>query len=225
MNCKDVKNLIEDFIENNINEEIKKEINHHMSQCMDCKNEYNLAKSSIEALSNAKAIAPPEDMWKKVNKKILERQSKPSGFFIKPILLPAALCTFIICFISLFCINNYRNNLILQEKMAETHYITGLKYEKENNLSKAAEEYSKVIDNYRYEKFYFIEDLSVRLKVCEIILSKQEAMLAVRGNEEQKYPHKDNLEKISNIIGKLFPDKEKIKLKEEELMKEKNLND
>jgi len=225
MECKDVEKLMDAFIDNTINEDKRNEVNNHMAQCNVCRKDYNLTKASIEALSNAKTLPPPEDMWKKTNKKIMERQAKPSGFFLKPILLPATLSIFILCFISIFFINNYKNNLLLQEKTAETHYFTGLKYEKENNLVKAAEEYSKVINNYRYETFYFTEDLCIRLKVCETILSKQEAMLAVRGNEEQKYPHKENLEKISGIIERLFPDKEKIRLKEEELMKEKNINE
>ncbi len=82
MNCEKVKELIiTDYLDRQVNEEQKEQIEEHLASCRHCK-EYELAarKTVIDLFNNAERLRPPEAVWHKIKEKIEEEQELTSPF-------------------------------------------------------------------------------------------------------------------------------------------------
>ncbi len=84
MKCKKVKDMIlTDYLDEQLNEDQKKNIEEHLSSCGICR-EYELAarKTVIEPFNNVEKQNPPEAAWHKIKEQIKEenRQGLTSPF-------------------------------------------------------------------------------------------------------------------------------------------------
>lgn len=103
----------------------------------------------------------------------------------------------------------------------ESYYLLGLNQENENNLIGAAESYNSVIDNFALDQFEFFEDLLLRAKTCEFVLTKQEDLLASRGEGEEEQIHEKNLKNIEELIDINVEATPQFRLKEARMLIEK----
>jgi len=58
MECKDIKNLIPDFLSGNLGAQVTQEVLEHVSDCQDCNHELSLYKRSWEALDSWEDVEP-----------------------------------------------------------------------------------------------------------------------------------------------------------------------
>lgn len=78
MKCKKIKELIlTDYLDGQMDEEQKKQIEKHLASCVHCK-EYELVtrKTVIEPFSNTERLNPPEIIWHKIKEQIEEKQQQ-----------------------------------------------------------------------------------------------------------------------------------------------------
>ncbi len=83
MNCKKVKELIlTDYLDRQVNEEQKKQIEKHLASCVNCK-EYELAarKTVIEPFNKTERVNPPEEIWHKIKGQVEEEQKELANPF------------------------------------------------------------------------------------------------------------------------------------------------
>ncbi len=114
MKCKKVKELIlTDYLDEQLNEDQKKNIEEHLSSCGVCR-EYELAarKTVIEPFNNVEKQNPPEAAWHKIKEQIKEenrqglinpfadliRRINPFAYALKPAL--AVVTIIIIIFVA-----------------------------------------------------------------------------------------------------------------------------
>ncbi|MEE9605655.1 MAG: zf-HC2 domain-containing protein [Candidatus Scalindua sp.] len=83
MNCKKVKELIlTDYLDGQVNEEQKRQIEKHLASCGPCKEYELLAKKTvIDPFNNAKRIRPSEVVWHKIKEQIEEEQQELASPF------------------------------------------------------------------------------------------------------------------------------------------------
>lgn len=54
MNCKEVKSLLSDYLDKELNADIEKEITDHLSSCFDCKQELDCFERGMKILKHLK---------------------------------------------------------------------------------------------------------------------------------------------------------------------------
>jgi len=83
MNCKKIRELIlTDYLDEEVDEEQKKVIVHHLADCVDCQTFMMTAKKTVnEPFGNVESINPDEFLWHKIKRMIeaeKQRQNKPT---------------------------------------------------------------------------------------------------------------------------------------------------
>lgn len=77
MNCKEIKDLISSYIDGDLNEELQKEVKHHLTTCNQCKQlEVSLSRLVIKPLKKAEKIKAPEAVWYQIKTVIEEKPKK-----------------------------------------------------------------------------------------------------------------------------------------------------
>lgn len=82
MNCPKIQELIlTDYIDGEITEEKKREVEQHLLHCAGCR-EYAAAarKSAVEPFLVEKQVVPPEGLWARIEEKIINEQRDRRGF-------------------------------------------------------------------------------------------------------------------------------------------------
>ena len=86
MNCERIKDLIKtDYIDNEINQALKKEVKRHLDACADCRQfEKTLRQAVIEPFKKEEKVQPPEFLWSRIKERIEREQEeqKGEGFFV-----------------------------------------------------------------------------------------------------------------------------------------------
>jgi anti-sigma factor RsiW len=82
MNCEKIKELIlTDYIDNEMNDEEKIRLNIHFALCHECKEFFDMVKSTVaKPFANLKKIEPPGFIWHRVKEAIIAKQQKKLGF-------------------------------------------------------------------------------------------------------------------------------------------------
>jgi len=115
MECDKIRNLINDYIDNELDERRFKEVEKHLKICPDCgKLEKDLRANVVDPLRNSERIKAPLGVWQKVEEAISVKTNKVYVFrrtlgwaiFLrkKPILIPVALM--IMFLLTIFITNN-----------------------------------------------------------------------------------------------------------------------
>lgn len=83
MNCKKVKELIlTDYLDGQVSEQQKKQIEKHLASCGPCKEYELLAKKTvIEPFNNAERLRPSEAVWHKIKEHIEEEEQELTSPF------------------------------------------------------------------------------------------------------------------------------------------------
>jgi hypothetical protein len=90
MRCKRVKKLFFDYINGNLNENLRKDIAEHLKECSECSREFEIVKTFYENIEIEK-VNTPDEMILKLRDKI---EKSEIGFFDKimtKILYPATI--------------------------------------------------------------------------------------------------------------------------------------
>jgi tetratricopeptide (TPR) repeat protein len=181
LECKDVREKIHDFIEEDIEEDKKSEIKSHLNECSLCKEEYRLMENSIEALKGVKLMTPADKMWGKISKKISEKKRKTSLYMPGAILIP--LCIILIIFVGLF-LRNTKKEHTAKGEIKEIYRLMS-----ENNYSDSLKRTQNLIVSSGQSKF-LPELMFMEGKCNEKLGNKEEAMKIYREITE-KFPHTD----------------------------------
>jgi hypothetical protein len=73
INCKEVRELLYDYTENEIIKTLRTKIEQHIDHCICCKNFYDSYNQVITQAGMLKAIEPSEDVKKRLREKLNER--------------------------------------------------------------------------------------------------------------------------------------------------------
>ena len=76
MKCKQIRQLLSEYMDNDLDEATEKQVAQHLSVCEACQNEFLTLRSMKEALGNVEPVAAPENFLFQVHKKIQQE----SGF-------------------------------------------------------------------------------------------------------------------------------------------------
>lgn len=76
MNCSDVKNLMEEYIMGELDENISNELKKHIDGCSSCKTEYDETKELIGGLKKMKESIKIKDDILEINKRNILKNTK-----------------------------------------------------------------------------------------------------------------------------------------------------
>ena len=76
MDCSKFEELIEQYLDNSLDNELKIEFENHMSECNSCKDSFNFSKEIRSTLHNFPLISVPEDFSANLNKRLDEELAK-----------------------------------------------------------------------------------------------------------------------------------------------------
>ena len=84
MNCRRIKELImTDYIDNEISEEVKKQIKRHLKDCSQCRQfEQTLRQAAVEPFRKAEEVQPPDSIWPQIKENITVQEKQAEGFFV-----------------------------------------------------------------------------------------------------------------------------------------------
>jgi len=72
MDCKQTKNLLFEFIDNELDQTALEQVEEHLKSCSSCREyEQSLRASVIEPLRHAEELKAPEGIWEKIEEKII----------------------------------------------------------------------------------------------------------------------------------------------------------
>jgi len=92
MNCKKVKNLMLDYLDNSLKNEEKREFEKHINSCEDCRREFNEISFVVEKAKEIKVPVFDENYWEKQKEKIVRGAIKyRRKFYLKPVIVFASL--------------------------------------------------------------------------------------------------------------------------------------
>ncbi len=75
MKCARVKDLMTDYIDGEVSEVLRKEIEGHLETCPDCRSTERSLRAAIEPLRGAKKFDAPEEVWQRI-KETIGRESE-----------------------------------------------------------------------------------------------------------------------------------------------------
>lgn len=78
MNCKKVKTFLSDYLDNELSEHMKQEIDAHLKSCRKCSSELSLLKKVIHELDSIEKVNAPDDLLMKLHKQ-LEKERHHRG--------------------------------------------------------------------------------------------------------------------------------------------------
>ncbi len=67
MNCNKYKKLISLYVDNRISDSHREAVLHHINECEECRNYYNLLNSMVNDLANVKEVELPEGYENKLH--------------------------------------------------------------------------------------------------------------------------------------------------------------
>jgi len=73
MDCVQIKRLLSEYIDNVLDDQTKKLVDEHLSQCSACSKELATSKSYVKEMSSLKEIKAPDDFLEKVQERINRR--------------------------------------------------------------------------------------------------------------------------------------------------------
>jgi len=76
MDCKDIRKKFSDYIDHNVSEKEKRDIQEHLDICIKCSNELEMMKKTLEMVRNLPALSAPDGLIDHVIEKIHQHQSK-----------------------------------------------------------------------------------------------------------------------------------------------------
>ncbi|CEG28819.1 DUF5643 domain-containing protein [Bacillus sp. B-jedd] len=100
MLCHDVKDLFLDYMDGNLDEKMRTELENHFAGCPGCQDEMSELKAMISTLKNeAETITVPANFMKNVRKKVRVSEAKKRKFFKANALLAGAAALFLTFFV------------------------------------------------------------------------------------------------------------------------------
>ena len=147
MRCNKVKNLIGDYIDGELKDQLKKRVENHIKTCPSCR-EYELALKNvvISPLEKSKLTKAPDHLWSRIKESILDNERKPKVRFIflehlaslrlgKPALALTSVALILIVITSLVVKNVINKNMIFDSYMIEqVEHISSLAQNGEESL-------------------------------------------------------------------------------------------
>ena len=139
MNCKRIRELVmTDYIDGEMNAELKKEIEKHLDTCNQCRQfERALQEMAVEPFEKAREVRPPESVWRSIKETIEEKPSE--GLFVglrnisdiifglrKPVVVAAIIAAIVVIttiFIKLPLNNQQVINGYLEEQIEFMSYL------------------------------------------------------------------------------------------------------
>jgi len=118
MKCKRVKNLLIDYIDNELNQKLNRDIASHLDACPACRQmEQSLRLNVIQPLRQAKKEEVPERVWYQLKESIINRPQRSfladlitrcSVYFQikRPVLVPVTAMAMLVLLVSLFLFNS-----------------------------------------------------------------------------------------------------------------------
>lgn len=112
MKCKECQEyILTDYVDDQLNEEVKREIHAHLSSCRECREFSAMAqKTAIEPFEKCERLAPRETVWQNIKNEItkddFENQADwlsklKNALFPRPVFVFATVCSFILMVIAL----------------------------------------------------------------------------------------------------------------------------
>jgi anti-sigma factor RsiW len=118
MKCSGVKNLLIDYIDNELSQKMGQDIARHLDNCPACRQmEQSLRQNIIQPLRQAKKEEVPERVWYQLKESIINRPqgsfladliARWSGYFQikRPVLVPVTALAMVVLLVSLFLFNS-----------------------------------------------------------------------------------------------------------------------
>lgn len=121
MNCKKVERFLSEYLENELDEKLKREIEKHLKICFNCSNEFKVFNQALESLQSLKKIEGGDETFILLKEKIKQRIGKQKesqlsyiySNLLKPI--PGLVVTIAVIFliITVF-LNIFKINLVVE---------------------------------------------------------------------------------------------------------------
>ena len=70
MDCRDIKIILEQYIDNEVDREMKSVVKLHLSTCDDCSKEYDELMGYKKEMGSLKAVSAPDNFLAEINRKI-----------------------------------------------------------------------------------------------------------------------------------------------------------
>ena len=70
MDCKDVKNLLQPYIDGELDKEKEKAVREHISSCGSCEKEYRELEKYANDISSLKEVSAPANFLEEINRRI-----------------------------------------------------------------------------------------------------------------------------------------------------------
>ena len=150
MNCSDVKNLMEEYIMGELDENISNELKKHIDGCSSCKTEYDETKKLIGGLKKLKESIKIKDDILEINKRNILKNTKSKKSNIKKMVSGIAVGMFVIMFLftgSILAFPTFAFNYVPEQLPV----IRQLK-EIQNSFNEAKEEIEEIKRENKYIK-------------------------------------------------------------------------
>ena len=176
MDCKEIKEILDEFIEGKSLH--RKAIENHLNTCEDCKKDYELLKGSIKALKSLKPVHPPAHLWKNIKKSISTEEEKRPLILFRPVLIPVML-SIIIIFMG-FLIGENKKEITRNAALKEVYYLLA-----EKNYSLALKKVDNLLkeDNFKNN----LAELTLLKGKCYDRLDDKEKAMKIYKKVTKKY--------------------------------------
>jgi hypothetical protein len=137
-NCKEILKLLSNYIENDLDEKNRKEVEYHLSICGKCKKEFEDLCKTVEMIKNLPKYTIPSSVLTKINKKIEER--KTFWEKISPFSFRISLGTISLVIIVLVSFQLYRYVSVNEKKIIKEYKLDSSKKETIRKLEKKSKD-------------------------------------------------------------------------------------
>jgi hypothetical protein len=141
MNCKDIKNKLIFFIDENIEENKKTAIDKHLADCKDCKDAFSILNLSLRNIETEKQISGNPFISTQILAKIEGKTQKKSAFrlVLQPIIAS------LIIFFGIWIGQNISDNYLNAPDNLQTQ-----------NTQEIDQSVQYAMNDYSYEEYYFV---------------------------------------------------------------------
>ncbi|MCB4791644.1 MAG: protease complex subunit PrcB family protein [Elusimicrobia bacterium] len=114
MNCENIQDLLQLYIDNKLDAETKMKIAEHIKQCKECSQFLNEFNDTIETLGKLKEVKLPADYYSKLSLKLADVRKEPinkQNRLFKPTIYIPALCVFTLIICLGYFVNSSKKNV------------------------------------------------------------------------------------------------------------------